>query len=91
MLFNVLIQSGLLLLKIVTSQFIDVIGGWGLWLTISFFQDDACVVEHVICTKPTVSSAQCDIVGFTVAKDALFGPSLLCLTEDSKCTVLPLL
>ncbi|XP_076808146.1 nucleoporin 88-like [Clavelina lepadiformis] len=54
-------------------------------------QGDPCVVEHVLCTKPTLSSPDCNIIGLTVAADPMFGPSLICLTDDCHCSAVPLL
>uniref|UniRef100_H2YPL5 Nucleoporin Nup88 n=1 Tax=Ciona savignyi TaxID=51511 RepID=H2YPL5_CIOSA len=53
--------------------------------------DDPCVVEHVLCTKPTLSASPCPIIGITIATDAIFGPTLLCLMADNHCTTVPLL
>ncbi|XP_039270837.2 nucleoporin 88-like [Styela clava] len=54
-------------------------------------QDQPCIVEHIVCTKPTPSSAPCLLKGFTFATNPLFGPSLLCLTADNHCMAVPLL
>lgn len=54
-------------------------------------QDQPCVVEHILCTKPTPSSVACAVKGFTFATNPLFGPSALCLTSDNHCTAVPLL
>lgn len=54
--------------------------------------DDPCVVEHMICTKPTSTSNPCLVRGLTIAKDLHIGPTtLLCVTADNHCTVIPLL
>nr|XP_002131376.1 nuclear pore complex protein Nup88 [Ciona intestinalis] len=53
--------------------------------------DDPCIVEHVLCTKPTPSTSPCPIVGITIATDPVFGPTLLCLMADNHCTTVPLL
>uniref|UniRef100_A0A8C4QS90 Nucleoporin 88 n=1 Tax=Eptatretus burgeri TaxID=7764 RepID=A0A8C4QS90_EPTBU len=50
-----------------------------------------CVVEHVLCTKPLASSASSPVAGFSIVKDLVLGPTLLCLTTQYELITRPIL
>ncbi|ESO97745.1 hypothetical protein LOTGIDRAFT_205604 [Lottia gigantea] len=58
----------------------------------TFISDDnqQCVVEHVICTKPLTSSPTAPIQGLSIVTDPSLGITLLVLTSDYLFTALPL-
>jgi len=59
---------------------------------INTLSEDACLVEHMICTKPTSASSPCNVAALTIINNNLAGPNmLLCVTNDNHCTALSLL
>ncbi|XP_070572086.1 nucleoporin 88-like [Ptychodera flava] len=55
-----------------------------------FSQDQSCIAEHVVCTKPTSSSVPEPIHGLCIVSDKLLGVTLICLTSSINCLALPL-
>ncbi|KAK6184474.1 hypothetical protein SNE40_006942 [Patella caerulea] len=53
-------------------------------------ENQDCIVEHVICTKPLTSSVPSPIQGLSVVTDPSLGVTLLVLSSDYQFTALPL-
>ncbi|GFR72891.1 nuclear pore complex protein Nup88 [Elysia marginata] len=53
-------------------------------------EENECIVEHVLCTKPLYSCPTSPILGLDVVTDPLLGASLVVLSSDLEFTVLPL-
>ncbi|XP_061575798.1 nucleoporin 88 [Cololabis saira] len=50
-----------------------------------------CIVEHIICTRPTLTSQSAPITGFLIVSDLSLGATMICITSTYECIMLPLL
>ncbi|KAM6933954.1 nucleoporin 88 isoform 1-T2 [Xenentodon cancila] len=50
-----------------------------------------CIVEHIICTKPLLTSQPAPISGFLIVSDLSLGATMICITSTYECIMLPLL
>ncbi|XP_002731784.1 nucleoporin 88-like [Saccoglossus kowalevskii] len=57
---------------------------------LEFSQDQSCIAEHLVCTRPTSGSLPAPIQGLCIVYDKLLGITLICLTSHLECVALPL-
>uniref|UniRef100_A0A3Q2DN53 Nucleoporin 88 n=1 Tax=Cyprinodon variegatus TaxID=28743 RepID=A0A3Q2DN53_CYPVA len=50
-----------------------------------------CIVEHILCTKPLLSSESAPVRGFLIVSDLSLGATMICITANYECVMLPLL
>ncbi|XP_077579240.1 nucleoporin 88 [Stigmatopora nigra] len=50
-----------------------------------------CAVEHIVCTRPLVSSKPAPVCGFLVLSDLSLGATMICVSAAYECILLPLL
>lgn len=50
-----------------------------------------CIVEHILCTRPLQSSQSAPIRGFLIVSDLSLGATMICITANYECVMLPLL
>ncbi|KAM9318105.1 nucleoporin 88 [Pholidichthys leucotaenia] len=53
--------------------------------------DKRCIVEHILCTRPLVTSQSAPIRGFLIVSDLALGATMICITSAYECVMLPLL
>ncbi|CAM1301532.1 NUP88 (predicted), partial [Pycnogonum litorale] len=53
-------------------------------------QDQECIVEHLICTKPLPSSPESPVLGVDIMVHNVHGSNLICLTSQFTLLCLPL-
>ncbi|PIK56946.1 putative nuclear pore complex protein [Apostichopus japonicus] len=54
-------------------------------------QDQPCIVQHLVCTKPSESCPPAPVLGLASVVDPLLGNMILCLSGDGECFVKPLM
>lgn len=50
-----------------------------------------CIVEHILCTKPLPTSHSAPVRGFVILSDLSLGATMICITSNFECILLPLL
>lgn len=50
-----------------------------------------CIVEHILCTRPLLTSQSAPVRGFLIVSDLSLGATMLCITNTYECILLPLL
>lgn len=50
-----------------------------------------CIVEHILCTRPLLSSRSAPVLGFVIVSDLSLGATMICITSTYECILLPLL
>lgn len=50
-----------------------------------------CIVEHILCTRPLLSSQSAPVRGFLIVSDLSLGATMICITSTYECILLPLL
>ncbi|MEQ2270644.1 Nucleoporin 88 [Xenotaenia resolanae] len=50
-----------------------------------------CIVEHILCTRPLLSSQSAPVHGFLIMSDLSLGATMICITASYECIMLPLL
>ncbi|KAK9521214.1 hypothetical protein VZT92_021038 [Zoarces viviparus] len=50
-----------------------------------------CIVEHILCTRPLLSSQSAPVLGFVIVSDLSLGATMVCITSAYECILLPLL
>lgn len=50
-----------------------------------------CIVEHILCTKPLLTSPSAPVRGFLIVSDLSLGATMVCITSSYECILLPLL
>ncbi|KAF7665305.1 hypothetical protein LDENG_00147790 [Lucifuga dentata] len=50
-----------------------------------------CIVEHILCTRPLVTSEPAPVRGFLIVSDLSLGATMICITSSYECILLPLL
>ncbi|XP_041850677.1 nucleoporin 88 [Melanotaenia boesemani] len=50
-----------------------------------------CIVEHIVCTRPLLTSQSSPICGFLIVSDLSLGATMVCITGSYECITLPLL
>uniref|UniRef100_A0A147A2W5 Nuclear pore complex protein Nup88 n=1 Tax=Fundulus heteroclitus TaxID=8078 RepID=A0A147A2W5_FUNHE len=50
-----------------------------------------CIVEHILCTRPLLSSQSAPVRGFLIVSDLSLGATMVCVTAGYECVMLPLL
>lgn len=50
-----------------------------------------CIVEHILCTRPLLSSDSAPVQGFLIVSDLSLGATMICITSTYECILLPLL
>lgn len=50
-----------------------------------------CIVEHIVCTRPLLTSQSSPIRGFLIVSDLSLGATMICITSKYECIMLPLL
>lgn len=50
-----------------------------------------CIVEHILCTRPLLSSESAPVHGFLIVSDLSLGATMICITSKYECILLPLL
>lgn len=50
-----------------------------------------CIVEHILCTRPLLTSQSAPIRGFLIVSDLALGATMICITSTYECILLPLL
>ncbi|KAJ8044244.1 Nuclear pore complex protein Nup88 [Holothuria leucospilota] len=52
--------------------------------------DQPCVVQHLVCTKPSESCPPAPVLGLSPLVDPLLGSMMVCLSSEGECFVTPL-
>lgn len=50
-----------------------------------------CIVEHILCTRPLLTSQSAPVRGFLIVSDLSLGATMICITNTFECILLPLL
>lgn len=50
-----------------------------------------CIVEHILCTRPLLTSQSSPVHGFLIVSDLSLGATMICITSTFECILLPLL
>ncbi|XP_017293258.2 nucleoporin 88 [Kryptolebias marmoratus] len=50
-----------------------------------------CIVEHILCTRPLLTSQSTPVRGFLIVSDLSLGATMICITATYECIMLPLL
>lgn len=50
-----------------------------------------CMVEHILCTRPLLTSQSAPVRGFLIVSDLSLGATMICITNTFECILLPLL
>ncbi|KAF7218724.1 nucleoporin 88 [Nothobranchius furzeri] len=50
-----------------------------------------CIVEHILCTRPLLTSQSAPVRGFLIVSDLSLGATMICVTAMFECIMLPLL
>lgn len=50
-----------------------------------------CIVEHILCTRPLLTSQSAPVRGFLIVSDLSLGAIMICITNTFECILLPLL
>ncbi|XP_067451413.1 nucleoporin 88 [Thunnus thynnus] len=50
-----------------------------------------CIVEHILCTRPLLTSQSAPVRGFLIVSDLSLGATMICITNTYECILLPLL
>ncbi|XP_058490953.1 nucleoporin 88 [Solea solea] len=50
-----------------------------------------CIVEHILCTRPLLTSQSAPVRGFLIVSDLALGATMICITSTYECILLPLL
>lgn len=50
-----------------------------------------CIVEHILCTRPLLTSDSAPVQGFLIVSDLSLGATMICITSTYECILLPLL
>ncbi|KAG8001845.1 Nuclear pore complex protein Nup88 [Nibea albiflora] len=50
-----------------------------------------CIVEHILCTRPLLTSQSAPVRGFLIVSDLSLGATMICITSTYECILLPLL
>ncbi|XP_028275668.1 nucleoporin 88 [Parambassis ranga] len=50
-----------------------------------------CIVEHILCTRPLITSQSAPVRGFLIVSDLSLGATMICITSSYECILLPLL
>ncbi|KAM9853213.1 nucleoporin 88 [Aulostomus maculatus] len=50
-----------------------------------------CIVEHILCTRPLLTSHSAPVQGFLIVSDLSLGATMICITSTYECILLPLL
>ncbi|XP_069017236.1 nucleoporin 88 [Embiotoca jacksoni] len=50
-----------------------------------------CIVEHILCTRPLLTSRSAPVRGFLIVSDLSLGATMICITSTYECLMLPLL
>ncbi|XP_029027303.1 nucleoporin 88 [Betta splendens] len=50
-----------------------------------------CIVEHILCTRPLLTSRSAPVRGFLIVSDLSLGATMICITNSYECILLPLL
>ncbi|XP_034024401.1 nucleoporin 88 [Thalassophryne amazonica] len=50
-----------------------------------------CIVEHIICTRPLLTSRAAPVRGFLIMSELSLGITMICITDSYECILLPLL
>ncbi|KAI3353638.1 hypothetical protein L3Q82_004892 [Scortum barcoo] len=50
-----------------------------------------CIVEHILCTRPLLTSQSAPVRGFLIVSDLSLGATMICITSSYECILLPLL
>lgn len=50
-----------------------------------------CIVEHILCTRPLLTSRSAPVRGFLIVSDLSLGATMICITNAYECILLPLL
>ncbi|KAM3874960.1 nucleoporin 88 [Diretmus argenteus] len=50
-----------------------------------------CIVEHILCTRPLLTSQSAPVRGFLIVSDLSLGATMVCITSTYECILLPLL
>ncbi|XP_037533576.1 nucleoporin 88 isoform X1 [Nematolebias whitei] len=50
-----------------------------------------CIVEHILCTRPLLTSSSAPVLGFLIVSDLSLGATMICITATYECIMLPLL
>lgn len=50
-----------------------------------------CIVEHILCTRPLVTTESAPVRGFLIVSDLSLGATMTCITDTYECILLPLL
>ncbi|KAG9341448.1 hypothetical protein JZ751_019258 [Albula glossodonta] len=53
--------------------------------------EQRCIVEHILCTRPLSSSLSAPVRGFWIVSDLSLGATMICITSNYECLLLPLL
>uniref|UniRef100_A0A8C7WZQ2 Nucleoporin 88 n=1 Tax=Oryzias sinensis TaxID=183150 RepID=A0A8C7WZQ2_9TELE len=50
-----------------------------------------CIVEHIFCSRPLVTSHSSPVCGFLIVSDLSLGATMICITSTFECITMPLL
>ncbi|XP_056139006.1 nucleoporin 88 [Lampris incognitus] len=50
-----------------------------------------CIVEHILCTRPLLAGQPAPVLGFLILSDFSLGATMICVTSNYECILLPLL
>ncbi|XP_070826842.1 nucleoporin 88 [Chaetodon trifascialis] len=50
-----------------------------------------CIVEHILCTRPLLTTQPAPVRGFLIVSDLSLGATMICITSTYECILLPLL